>query len=226
MQFNSEAISLRHENGCITSVACIEGDNTVKILVGHLISSIPITKLVTMLDPEAPDEVLEAASKLSYRAIIIVGLIIDKKDLFPDQWIYVNTTDVRVGRIQNFKNWSAAMVPDKQKTNIGMEYFCDEGDRIWKMSDAELIDMASRELSELGLAEVNDVIDGFVIRQPDAYPIYNYDYKKHLKVIRDFIGTIDNLQTIGRNGMHRYNNMDQSMLTGMLSAQNVLSKKT
>jgi len=224
VKFNSEAISLKREDGCITNLICIESDKMVELPVGELISSIPINRLVAMLDPKAPDEVLEAASKLSHRAIIIVVLIIDKKDLFKDQWIYVNNTDVRVGRIQNFKNWSAAMAPDTEKTSIGMEYFCNEGDEIWKMSDAGLIDIASRELSELELARIDDVIDGFVVRQSDAYPVYDHDYKKHLEVIRDFLGTIGNLQTIGRNGLHRYNNMDHSMLTGMLSAQNVLGE--
>lgn len=113
------------------------------------------------------------------------------------------------------------MVPDSQKTSVGMEYFCNEGDNIWTMSDTELIDMACRELSALGLAEADDVIDGFVVRQPHAYPVYDSKYGVHLKVIRDFLGTIDNLQTIGRNGMHRYNNMDHSMLTGILAAQNI-----
>jgi hypothetical protein len=118
------------------------------------------------------------------------------------------------------------MVPDPQKTSVGMEYFCTEGDDIWKMPDAELIDMASRELSQLGLAKAADVTtDGFVVHQPKAYPIYDPEYRNNLKVIRDFIETIDNLQAIGRNGMHRYNNMDHSMPTGMLAAENILGAK-
>jgi hypothetical protein len=159
---------------------------------------------------------------LSYRAIIIVGLIVDKENLFPDQWIYIHSPNVRVGRIQNFKNWSAPMVPDPHRTGIGMEYFCDEGDATWNASDAELVDLASRELAGLGLADIDGVKDGFVVRQPKAYPVYNNEYGPHLGVIRDFIGALDNLQTIGRNGMHRYNNMDHSMVTGTLAAQNIL----
>ena len=102
-----------------------------------------------------------------------------------------------------------------------MEYFCSQGDDIWKMSTAELLQAASRDLAVLGLADVDEVIDGFVVRQPQAYPVYEHAYGDHLKVIRDFLETIDNLQTIGRNGMYRYNNMDHSMLTGMLAAQNL-----
>ena len=117
------------------------------------------------------------------------------------------------------------MVPDLNKTSIGMEYFCNEGDEIWAMSDAKLTDMASRELSDLGLARIDDVMDSFVVRQLNAYPVYDDEYKKHLNVIRDFLRGIDNLQTIGRNGMHRYNNMDHSMHTGMLAAQNILGAR-
>ena len=222
VSLNSEAISLKHKNGRIISVAYLNSDKRSEIPVEHLISSIPITKLVALLDPKAPDEVLSATQKLSYRAFIIVVLIIDKEDLFADQWIYIHSPDVKVGRIQNFKNWSAAMVPDPKKTSVGMEYFCTEGDGIWTMSDNELIDLASRELSEIGLSEVDRVIDSFIVRQPGAYPIYDTNYRDHLEVIKSYLANIDNLQIIGRNGMHRYNNMDQSMLVGMLAAQNFL----
>ena len=225
VRLNSEVIELKHENGSIANVKCINDNKMTEIPAGHIISSMPITRLVALLEPKVPDEVLEAAHKLSYRSFIIVGLIVDKKDLFPDQWIYIHSPHVRVGRIQNFKNWSAAMVPDLNKTSIGMEYFCNEGDEIWAMSDAKLTDMASRELSDLGLARIDDVMDSFVVRQLNAYPVYDDEYKKHLNVIRDFLRGIDNLQTIGRNGMHRYNNMDHSMHTGMLAAQNILGAR-
>lgn len=222
VRLNVEAVKLTHQDGRIVSVDCGKQDKTETIPVGQLISSIPVTRIVALLDPKAPDQVIEAASKLSYRAFVLVGLIVDREDLFPDQWIYVHSPDVRVGRIQNFKNWSAAMVPHPQKTSVGMEYFCNQGDETWTMSDAELKDLAARELSKLGLVETDDVVDGFVIRQPNAYPVYDDAYKDHLMVIRDYIGTIDNLQTVGRSGLHRYNNMDHSMLTGMLAARNLL----
>jgi hypothetical protein len=222
IQNNCEAIELRQSNGSIESVTCMKDDKITKIPVTHLISSIPVTRLTTLLNPKVPEEVFNAAHKLSYRDFIIVMLIVNKKDLFPDQWIYVHSPEVNVGRIQNFKNWSTAMVPDSQKTSVGMEYFCNHGDEIWAMSNTELINLASRELSQLGLAQIDDIVDSFVVRQPKAYPIYDHDYNEHLKVIRDFLDTIENLQTVGRNGMHRYNNMDYAMLTGMLAAENVL----
>ena len=114
------------------------------------------------------------------------------------------------------------MVPDPDKTSLGMEYFCDEGDQLWRMPDEDLRELASSELAELGLARAEEVIDSYVVRQPKAYPVYNHGYEENLEIIRTFLGTIENLQTIGRNGMHRYNNMDHSMITGMLAAENVL----
>ncbi|MFO7554070.1 MAG: NAD(P)/FAD-dependent oxidoreductase [Desulfobacterales bacterium] len=222
VRLDSEAVCLRHDNGRIVSVLYKRNGETAEIPSEHVISSIPITRLADMLDPGPPDNVLEAAKKLSYRAFIIVMLILDKKDLFPDQWIYIHSPEVKVGRIQNFKNWSGAMVPDSEKTSIGMEYFCNVGDETWKKPDTELADMAARELAELGLAEAGDVTDNLVVRQPYAYPVYDRDYDRHLRVVRDYLETIDNLQTVGRNGMHRYNNMDHSMQTGIMAAQNVM----
>jgi len=221
VRLNSEVISIRRNDGLLQSVRWIEDNEIKEVAVRNVISSMPVTSLVAKLNPQPSDVVLAAASSLSYRAIILVGLIVDKKDLFPDQWIYIHSSAVRVGRIQNFKNWSAAMAPDSQRTNIGMEYFCNEGDDIWTMSDAQLIDMACQELAALGLSEVDNFIDGFVVRQPKAYPVYDSEYSAHLKVIKEFLGTISNLQTIGRNGMFRYNNMDHSMATGIQAAQNI-----
>jgi len=218
---NSEVISLNHENGHITDATYIHQGKRFKIAVEHLVSSAPITTLVSMLKPKAPDKVLEASHGLSYRAFIIVIFIIDKPSLFSEQWIYIHSPNVRVGRIQNFKNWSAAMVPDPNHTSIGMEYFCTEGDHLWTMPKAELVELAARELVELGLADTNDIVDEFVVHQPKAYPVYDQNYSNCLDVIQKFIANFKNLQTIGRNGMHRYNNMDHSMLTGMMAIQNI-----
>jgi hypothetical protein len=131
-----------------------------------------------------------------------------------------------VGRIQNFKNWSPEMVPDLSKTCLGMEYFCSEGDPLWEMSNRDLIELASREILSLKLLARPDLVeDGVVIRQKKAYPVYDGEYRQHLQIIQDYVNTFENLQTIGRNGMHRYNNQDHSMLTGLLAARNILSKK-
>ena len=218
---NSEALTLHHDQGRITRVTCREGDALRDIPASHFISSMPITALIDRFEPMAPEEVRAAARALSYRAFLIVVLIVDKEHLFPDQWIYIHSPAVKVGRIQNFKNWSAAMVPDSGKTSIGMEYFCNAGDDFWLKSDAELTEIATLEIDLLGLAHAHDVSDSFVVRQPYAYPVYDQDYRLKLAVIRNFLESFDNLQTIGRSGMHRYNNMDHSMLTGILAAQNI-----
>jgi protoporphyrinogen oxidase len=216
---------VRHVNGSIISIDYMNDNKTREIAIEYLISSMPVPELVSILEPKPPDKVTAAAGRLSYRAFIIVILILNKKDVFPDQWVYIHSPDVRVGRIQNFKNWSKAMVPDPDKTSIGMEYFCNKGDDIWRMADDSLIDMASGELSRIGLAELSDIIDGYVARQPDAYPVYDDDYKENLVIVREYLGDIKNLQTIGRGGTHRYNNMDHSMITGILAVQNFSGAK-
>ncbi|MGL6282314.1 MAG: NAD(P)/FAD-dependent oxidoreductase [Microcoleaceae cyanobacterium] len=208
-----QSITLENESGSWE----IAGDNFV--------STLAITALVLKMEPPAPPEVIEAAKSLSYRDFLIVSLIIKQPDLFPDNWIYIHSPEVKVGRIQNFKNWSPEMVPDANKTCLGMEYFCTVGDEIWQKSNEELIALATKELAELGLAEAIDVEDGTVIRQPKAYPVYDRDYRQHLQVIQDFVTSFDNLQTVGRNGMHRYNNQDHSMLTAILAAKNILGEK-
>jgi hypothetical protein len=166
--------------------------------------------------------VLDAANDLKYRDFLTVALIINKPMLFPDTWVYIHDPEVKVGRIQNFKNWSPFMVPDSNKTCLGLEYFCFEGDNLWNMPDDELIELGKKELESLGLVNRNDVEDGTVVRMPKAYPVYDSTYRKSLDVVRQFLGGIDNLQLVGRNGMHKYNNQDHSMLTAMLSAENIL----
>ncbi len=223
--FNSEVVRLKRSGHRIEEVSLRQGEKTLTIPGENFISSIPLTELVFRLDPSAPEEVLEAARHLTYRSFVLVGLIINRRDLFPDQWIYVHNPDVRVGRIQNFRNWSSRMVPAPEKTSLGMEYFCTEGDDIWRTPDRELVKLARKELTHLEVVKANEVDEGVVFRQPKAYPVYDQDYHLHLQVIQNFLSTIENLQTIGRNGLHRYNNQDHSMLTGMLAAENILGAK-
>ncbi len=187
----------------------------------QVISSMPLDRLVESMRTTAPEAVRQAARQLNYRAFLIVCLVLDRETLFPDNWIYVHSPDVRVGRIQNFKNWSLAMVPETGRTCLGMEYFCTEGDDLWNRTDAELIALAGQELDALGLGSSREVCDGTVVRQTKAYPVYDQEYRGHLEVIRRYLGGIENLQTIGRNGMHRYNNQDHSMLTGLLAVRNL-----
>ncbi len=195
----------------------------IELLSGtDFISSMPIREALQKFKPEVPKEVLAAANGLKYRDFLTVALIIDKPNLFPDTWIYIHDPEVKVCRIQNFKNWSSYMVPDPDKVCLGLEYFCFEGDSLWNMPDDELIELAKRELEKLGLVNKDDVEDGTVVRMAKAYPIYDSTYRKSLDRVRQFLSRFDNLQLVGRNGMHQYNNQDHSMLTAMLSAENIL----
>ena len=199
-----------------------EHNGRKKIIRGtHFISSMPIQQLIRMLQPAPPEEVQKAAQSLRYRDFLTVAIIVDKADIFPDNWIYVHDPTVRLGRIQNFKNWSPHMVPDQNKTCLGLEYFCFEGDELWSMSDKELIDLGKRELERLELLQECDVEDGFVVRMPKSYPMYQGNYRESLQLLRRFFEKLSNFQVVGRNGMHRYNNQDHSMLTSMLAVENI-----
>lgn len=222
---DTKVLKLEREGNRITKVIAERDGNLIQLSGDNFISSMPVTALVANMEPAPPKEVLEAARLLKYRDFLIVALIVDAPALFPDNWIYIHSPEVKVGRIQNFKNWSPKMVPDSSKTCLGMEYFCNVQDGLWNMPDEELVELAKRELESLGLADSKLVSDGVVIRQPKAYPVYDSTYQKHLKVIQKFLATIENLQTTGRNGMHRYNNQDHSMLTGLLAAKNILGEK-
>jgi protoporphyrinogen oxidase len=187
----------------------------------HFVSTMPLRSLVRALGAAVPEAVRTAAAKLAYRDFIVVALILDKAGLFPDNWIYVHTPGVKVGRVQNFNNWSSALVPDPNKTCLGMEYFCFEGDETWKRQDEELLALASHELRTLGLVDGARVIDGTVVRMPKAYPIYDATFRRNLETVRSFVDGFPNLHTIGRNGMHKYNNQDHSMYTAMLAVANL-----
>ena len=184
----------------------------------------PLRELVGCIEPSPPAEVRAAADKLKYRDFLIVTLLLDNSDPFDDNWIYIHSPDVKVGRIQNFRAWSPEMVPDPTKASIGMEYFCHEGDGLWETSNDDLIKLAARELEELGLAKAKSVVGGAVIRQKKAYPVYDGEYRAALDVIKEWIDGLENFHTVGRNGMHRYNNQDHSMLTAMLAVRNILGE--
>ncbi len=221
IQINSKVISLGLKGRRIHEIVVQQGEEKRVLADSFVISSMPLSELIARLDPPPPTEVLEAARNLSYRDFILVGLIINRPHLFPDQWIYVHSQKVKVGRIQNFKNWSAAMVPDQKMTSLGMEFFCNKGDDLWTLPDKDLIALAIEELTTLGLANASEVEGGVVFRQLKAYPAYNLGYQDNLKVIKHFLASISNLRTVGRNGMHRYNNMDHSMLSGMMAVKHL-----
>jgi hypothetical protein len=165
--------------------------------------------------------VSQAASRLRYRDFLTVALIVDRKEVFPDNWIYIHSPKVRVGRIQNFKNWSPDMVPDPALTSLGLEYFVQEGDELWSARDEELIALARQECAALGLVRPDEILDGTVVRIPKAYPVYDAGYQEALARIRGWLEGLPNLQLVGRNGQHRYNNQDHSMLTALYAVRNL-----
>ncbi|TAF31699.1 MAG: NAD(P)/FAD-dependent oxidoreductase [Oscillatoriales cyanobacterium] len=184
---DTKVISFEREGNKIKSITAEHNGEIVQFSADNFITSMPISALIARMKPQPPEPVLHAARSLKYRDFLIVSLIVDRPNLFPDNWIYIHSPEVKVGRIQNFKNWSAALVPDASKTCLGMEYFCNEGEELWQMSDAELVELATRELAELGLAKMADVKDGVVLRQPKAYPVYDAEYRGHLRVLEGFL---------------------------------------
>ncbi len=207
----------------ITSVEVVDAEGTHRrIAADNFINSMALKDLVGCIHPAPPRAVQEAAEQLRYRDFLIVTLVLDRPDPFPDNWIYVHAPNVQVGRIQNFRAWSKDMLPNDQQASIGMEYFCQKGDGLWTASDDELKTLATQELAKLGLAQEADVVDGFVIRQPKAYPVYDTEYRDACATIQTWIDQLENLQSVGRNGQHRYNNQDHSMMTGIYAARNVL----
>jgi protoporphyrinogen oxidase len=209
------------EDGRAKAVRVRTKDSERVIECDHVISTMPLRTLVRSIEPPPDPDVLAAADGLRYRDFLVVALVLDTDGLFPDNWIYVHTPGVMVGRIQNFNNWSQAMVPLDGHTCLGMEYFCFEGDGLWESTDEDLIARATRELAVLNVAPGANTVDGAVVRMPKAYPIYDAAYKGCVEGVRSHIDPIPNLHTVGRNGMHKYNNQDHSMLTSMMTVWNM-----
>jgi len=190
----------------------------------HVISSMPIRELIAQIQPQLPSEAIDAARALRYRDFLTVGLILRDKDRFSDNWIYIHDSSVQVGRVQNYKSWSPEMVPDPSFCCYGLEYFCFEGDGLWISPDADLVALAKREIEKIGLGNAADVVDGCVIRQRKAYPVYDDDYQKNVAMVRAALDAhCPNLHLVGRNGMHKYNNQDHAMMTALLAARNILA---
>ena len=190
----------------------------------HVISSAPLRSLVSSLSPPVSPSSLHAANALKYRDFLTVAVILKDRGVFADNWIYIHDPSVKVGRIQNFKSWSPDLVPDPTMCCYGMEYFCFENDGLWSRSDEDLLRLAQKELVTLGLADAADFVDGCVVRQPKAYPVYDAEYAAHVETIRcELEERFPSLYLVGRNGMHKYNNQDHAMMTAMLTAANIIA---
>ena len=218
VRLNAPVTRLRIERGGVVEVVAA-GET---LTPSHVISSLPLRTTVGIAEPEPPVDVRDAARGLRYRDFLTVSLVLDGEDLFPDNWIYIHEPNVQVGRIQNFRSWSPWMVPNDTDASIGMEYFCFEGDELWNMPDDDLVALATREINQLGLAKNETVKFGFAVRVHKAYPMYDAEYGDRVDSIRRWLDGVQNLTQVGRNGLHRYNNSDHSMLTSMRAVDNIL----
>lgn len=231
MQAKVNGIELSESRVEAVSYADAHG-RAVRLPAGHVVSTMPVRELVAAMGDAPPRVVREVAQGLEYRDFITVGLLYRELTRgaataagprsVPDNWIYVQEPGVQVGRLQIFNNWSPHMVADPETVWVGMEFFCQEGDALWSMSDAELLALGKREMRELGLGEQEAAIDGVVIRMPKAYPGYYGSYER-FDTIRSFLDTVPNLYLVGRNGMHRYNNQDHSMLSAKAAVECILT---
>ena len=226
--FDTTAAAVEHDGRKIRAVELRRSSPFGRELVpvDYFVSSMPLPQLVKALRPLPPEPVLAAAGKLKFRGYLVANVILDAKNLFPDQWIYVHSPEVRMGRIQNYKNWSPAMTRDPDKTTLGLEYFCDEGDALWRKSDADIIDFALQELARIGFGSRGNLIGGFVVRRPDAYPVYAHDYQEPLQIVRNYLARFDNLLTIGRAGLFRYCNSDLALRMGLRAADRILGVRS
>jgi protoporphyrinogen oxidase len=217
----SPVTAVHHRDGKAVAVTAESDGVPNRYEATDVISSMPISTLVETMDPPAPEAVRRAARSLRYRDFVTVALVVPAEAGFPDNWIYVHEPAVRVGRIQNFGSWSPDLVKDG-RTCLGLEYFCFEGDDLWRRDDHELVALATEELATLGLVPAALVEAGYVVRMPKAYPMYDAEYREHLATIRRWLEKhVPNVHPVGRNGMHKYNNQDHSMVTAMLAVDNL-----
>ncbi len=219
VRLNSRCIALRHSGNRVDSLVFGSNGSTAEVAVDSVLSSIPLRELVLSLDPPPPPDVVAAAKRLRYRDLCLVALIIDEPTPFPDNWIYLHDPGTRAARVQNFGAWSESMVVP-ETTCLGVEYFCFAGDDVWEMPNDEAVALAKGELARIGLIDPARVVDGVKVLVPRAYPMYDGGYGKAVELVRSYLGGLENLQTIGRNGLHRYNNQDHSMWTAILAALN------
>ncbi|HEX2701624.1 MAG TPA: NAD(P)/FAD-dependent oxidoreductase [Acidimicrobiales bacterium] len=213
---------VHHDGGNVVAVTALVEGRPQRYSCDALVSSMPIGNLLLAMDPAPPADVVAAAAGLHHRDFLTVALVVPEGAAFPDNWIYVHSPEVRVGRIQNFGSWSPHLVKDG-RTCLGLEYFVFEGDDLWTMADDDLVELAKSELATLGLVDAAAVQRGYVVRMPKAYPVYDDAYRANVATIRTWLeGNAANVYPVGRNGMHKYNNQDHSMYTAMLSVENIL----
>ncbi|HUF32502.1 MAG TPA: NAD(P)/FAD-dependent oxidoreductase [Acidimicrobiales bacterium] len=216
---------VRHDGGRAVEVVWVRDGVESAHPCTDVVSSMPLPSLIRAMDPPVPDAVRAAADDLKFRDFLTVALVVPEEAGFPDNWIYVHSADVHLGRIQNFGSWSPYLVKEG-RTCLGLEYFVFEGDHLWTMADDDLIALGARELATLGLVDPARVEAGYVVRMPKAYPTYDEHYRANVDVLRAWLAEhAPNVHPVGRNGMHRYNNQDHSMMTAMLTVENILGAR-
>ncbi len=217
-----DSLSLDEGSGLWTATVLKTDGTRHSVLARNVVSSAPVQELMGRIAPK-PLSLFQARA-LKYRDFLTVVLIGKPQSELPDNWIYIHDPGVKVGRVQNFRSWSPDMIPDGISTCLGLEYFCFEGDDVWRASDEELVALGTREIAKIGLMNPADVYDACVVRQKKAYPVYDESYADNLDVVRREIALrYPRLHLVGRNGMHKYNNQDHAMMTGMLTAQNIIA---
>ena len=219
-----EVVAVRCGDRAVEAVTVRCGEQTEQIPVRNLISSMPLTDLVLALAPAPQPEVLRAARALRYRSILTVNVIVRAGEVLPDTWVYLHSPKVRAGRLQLYKNWSPDMVPDPEMSILGLEYFCWEGDELWQKPEDELFEIAAKDLAEIDVIDPGQIEDHFVVRYAKAYPVYEGDYQRRLRTIRQCLGRLENLVCVGRYGQFRYNNMDHSIMSALVGVRRLLGE--
>ncbi|HVF03391.1 MAG TPA: NAD(P)/FAD-dependent oxidoreductase [Frankiaceae bacterium] len=223
IRMRTNVVGIEHRDGRAVAVVVETDGKRERIECDDVISSMPMGELLTAMTPAPPERVVRAAKRLRHRDFLTVALVVPQSASFPDNWIYVHEPHVRLGRVQNFRSWSPFMVKEGF-TCLGLEYFVNVGDDLWTMADDDLVTFATKEIETLGLVQPGTVSAGYVVRMPKAYPVYDEEYVANVDVLRGWLATDAlNVQPVGRNGMHRYNNQDHSMMTAMLAVENILT---
>ncbi|MDQ3757349.1 MAG: NAD(P)/FAD-dependent oxidoreductase [Actinomycetota bacterium] len=222
VHMGTQVTRVRHEGGRAVAVEAESDGGPLSFPCTHVVSSMPLPLLLRSMDPPVPAEVQQAADDLKFRDFLTVALVVPEEFSFPDNWIYVHSPEVKLGRIQNFGSWSPYLVKEG-RTCLGLEYFVFEGDELWDSPDEELVALGKRELETLGLVDASRVEAGYVVRMPKAYPVYDEGYLANVDILREWLAAnASNVFPTGRNGMHKYNNQDHSMYTAMLAVENIL----
>ena len=212
-------VAVRHEKNKIVALDVVSPDGQLTVDVDMVVSTMPLDELILRMRPEPPSEIRKAAMGLQYRSIITVNTMLDRPRTVPDTWLYLHAPEVLASRLQVYKNWSPELVPDSRFSSLGLEYFSTEGDSLWSNTDTAFLEIAKKDLRELGLAKGNDIFDWFIIRYRKAYPVYSDGYQQKVNMLRSYLSQFKNLECAGRYGQFRYNNMDHSIMTGMLAVR-------